>query len=121
MLDLPDLCKRLISSGCSVHDSSAFGRPLHCAIFGDRAPCAALEHPFKTDIGTSRLLASTINVIELLLDAGADTNDPIPITGVTKVAQTYLNLALISNVEVAKFLLTRGAVCDNTMPGFHRR
>jgi ankyrin repeat protein len=78
MLSLPDLCKRLISSGCSVQDSSVFGRPLHCAIFGDRAPWAALEHPFKTDTETSRLPASTINVIELLLDAGADINDPIP-------------------------------------------
>jgi hypothetical protein len=79
-LGLPDLCKRLISSGCSVHDSSAFGRPLHCAIFGDRAPWAALEPPFKTDTGASRLPAYTINVIELLLDADADINDPIPST-----------------------------------------
>ena len=112
MLGLPDLCKRLLSSGCSVNDSSVFGRPLHCAIFGDRAPWAALEHPFKTDTETSRLSASTINVIELLLDAGADINDPYHHLSDKNRIESPLYLTLISNVEVAKFLLTRGALCD---------
>jgi hypothetical protein len=78
----------------------------------DLRPWAALEHPFKTDTGTSRLSASTINVIELLLDAGADINDPYRHWSDKSRAESPLYLALISNVEVAKFLLTRGALCD---------
>jgi hypothetical protein len=70
-----------------------------------------LEHPLKTDTGTSRLPASTINVIELLLDAGADINDPYRHWSDKSCSELPLYLALISNVEVAKFL-TRGALCD---------
>jgi hypothetical protein len=73
---------------------------------------AALEHPLKTDTGTSRLSVSTTNVIELLLDAGADINDPYRHWSDKSRAESPLYLALTSNVEVAKFLLTRGALCD---------
>lgn len=77
-----------------------------------RPPWAVLEYLFKTGIGTSRLLASTIDVIELFLDAGADINDPYHHFGHKNPTESLPYPALISNVEVAKFLLTRGALCD---------
>lgn len=36
MLALPEVCSWLLDCGCEVDMNSGFGRPLHCALTGDR-------------------------------------------------------------------------------------
>lgn len=80
MLALPEVCSWLLDCGCEVDMNSGFGRPLHCALTGDRV----LEGPshegdwysFLTE-DQDPIIGSTHqeSTIRVILEAGANPNN----------------------------------------------
>lgn len=69
---LPEVCKWLVENGCDVNRRSAFGTPLHCAQLSYDAFYGSLYNSLEGEMYEKT--AKELEIIDLLLNAGADPN-----------------------------------------------
>lgn len=111
MLGLRKVCSWLVESGCDVNRDTAFGTPLHGALMQRSAVISSIKN--EADLSDlSDDFVSRYNVVEFLLEAGADPRCCYHLcTGNVSTLTIAVTLGL---VELAILLLDRREVLDNS-------
>jgi ankyrin repeat protein len=115
MLALPHLCDWLLQKGCDVNQSSAFGRPLHCAVLGKCAPFGCADDPLEWGVFDSPWSADLVkNTVTLFIGAGADVHCSFSIHGSSSHYSLVKIGLLMSCYGVVRLLLKAGAIFDRS-------
>lgn len=112
MLALPELCDWLLQQGCDVNQSSAFGRPLHCALLGKMAPLGCRMDPFDTGLDPLWPSESIEKVVMLFIKAGADPHSRYRCTEDSTYRSPLLIAVMTLSNPCSKLLLQAGAIFD---------
>jgi len=115
MLALPHLCDWLLQKGCDVNQSSAFGRPLHCAVLGKCASFGCTDDPLgMRDFDSVRPADLVKDIVTLFIGAGADVHCSFSIQGSSSHYSLVQIGLLTSSNDVVRLLLKAGAIFDRS-------
>ena len=129
MLGLSKLCSWLLTRNCDVEQSSAFGKPIFCALLGGRAGLEALLHdswqsftwylatkdvsPYRYRNEIEVDSTSMVESVRVLLRNGADVNAYYhPLACGHRLLTPLFIATLRALPSAAKLLLETGAICD---------